>query len=84
MDNKQHYIISAVITCYKPTTPVNGAYTPIEADDQHDFNTTVTFTCDNGYWHSGGNLEIRCTEFATWDIAPAVCSSTLTYKRNSF
>lgn len=73
-------------SCFTPPQPLNGQWTyhdgkPGEARLSVAVNTTIHFTCKNGYQLSsvnGGNQIIRCTERGEWSTKKLPnCKDTL-------
>lgn len=66
------FIIS-VVTCDPPDAIADSTYDPVLS--QHDYNTTVNFTCNFGYFLFSGNNIQRCDENANWVNTKPVCNS---------
>lgn len=64
-----------MVTCDPPNDIVNGTYDPMEAE--YDYNSTVTYTCNFGYYLFSGDLTLRCDENAAWVENPPVCMGKL-------
>ncbi|XP_052776697.1 sushi, von Willebrand factor type A, EGF and pentraxin domain-containing protein 1-like [Mya arenaria] len=63
-----------IITCAPPPDVAFATYTPVEPGGEHNYSTTVTYACDNGYWLLSGDLTHTCNEFADWTDVTPVCT----------
>ena len=73
---KEYIIISKyVLVCPTLSAPPHGqiSYNP-DGDGGHRPNTTLTYSCNNGYsFGSSGSTVRTCTIFGNWSGSPRYC-----------
>ncbi|KAH3862229.1 hypothetical protein DPMN_025195 [Dreissena polymorpha] len=61
--------------CSAPQTISFGSYSPVETSGEHEFGTSINYTCDFGYFLDSGNDVRTCNDSKQWTGATPVCKS---------
>lgn len=64
-------ILFTVKTC--PALTVAHS-TRIPASEPYNYNTQITYTCENGYESTGGSLQRTCLSSGSWSGDDPVCT----------
>ena len=62
----------AVVTCDLPTPVDHATVTPNDAE--HDYDTSITYTCDLSYNNTSGDLVRTCQADGQWSGDAPVCT----------
>ncbi|XP_060064979.1 uncharacterized protein LOC132545317 [Ylistrum balloti] len=62
----------SLVQCSPPAGQVNAYYTPSQL--KYDFNTSITFACNNGYEYGSGDQTAICNASKVWEGTPYQCN----------
>ncbi|KAH3861245.1 hypothetical protein DPMN_024172 [Dreissena polymorpha] len=65
----------SVKKCSSPPPISFGSYYPMEISGEHEFNTSVNYTCNFGYYKFSGDGVRTCNDSKQWTGATPVCKS---------
>ncbi len=68
-------MVFVVVTCGDPGDILHGT----KSGNSFVYKETVTYTCDLGYQHSGGDLSRTCMENGSFNGTSPICSSMILY-----
>lgn len=66
-----------MVTCDPPDTILHGTYTLNSPTGVHDYNSTVSYTCDYGYEVTSGDANKICNEYGLWTGITPNCTSKI-------
>ncbi|XP_053560654.1 C4b-binding protein alpha chain [Bombina bombina] len=58
------------VTCLRPTSILNGSYTPVK--DRYNYKDTVTYNCINDLTLVGKNI-VSCDKTGSWNSSAPIC-----------